>query len=66
MDFLASPAIPFSGFYDTNPDKFGQVNNFVMLAKNYGNMTAHRSISAAPCRLDPRFAFGTTRSARPG
>ena len=66
MDFLASPAIPFSGFYDTNPDKFGQVNNFVALAENYGNITGHRTYPAEPCRLGPGFSYGATRSARPG
>ncbi|HWW84048.1 MAG TPA: carboxypeptidase regulatory-like domain-containing protein [Vicinamibacterales bacterium] len=27
------------GFYDINPNKFGQANNFVTYAKNYGNQT---------------------------
>jgi Carboxypeptidase regulatory-like domain len=27
------------GFYDVNPDKFGQVQNFVTFAKNYGHMS---------------------------
>jgi Carboxypeptidase regulatory-like domain len=27
------------GFYDVNPDKFGQVNNLITFAKNYGKQT---------------------------
>ncbi|HKB09156.1 MAG TPA: hypothetical protein VKD69_00835, partial [Vicinamibacterales bacterium] len=39
----ADPKLPggggnqICGFYDINPDKFGQVNNFVTYAKNYGD-----------------------------
>ena len=38
------PRLPNSGqqlgpFYDVNPDKFGQVNNLITFAKNYGTKT---------------------------
>ena len=30
-----------SGLYDVDPSKFGQTNNFITLAKNYGNQYEH-------------------------
>jgi hypothetical protein len=32
---------PICGLYDVNPAKFGQVDNFVTLASNYGNQTQY-------------------------
>jgi len=36
---LPNPGSQLCGFYDVNPDKFGQVNNFVTLASNYGDQS---------------------------
>ena len=34
-------AYSVSGLFDTNPNRFGQVNNFVTLSDNYGTQTEH-------------------------
>jgi hypothetical protein len=36
---LPNAGQPLGPFYDINPNKFGQVNNFVTFARNYGTVT---------------------------